>query len=232
MRLDELFDDLSFLEERSALNRRYPGGFQLHKEEPFVDFVRNEFLKFGFTINQEGVYEYRDDMGNLVKNSSEEVEMLAGAYGLVLFNKQKNYVVKIFKEDQGYMKWINYCIAHKGHPNLPTFIRNHVTKLTVPGAFEDFYMVRIEKLVRLNDYFDSTSLMKHVDELDTNKATGQENLYDHRFSDWLDNDFELQTLLRELFEGNLAHDVVLDLHRDNLMMNPNTGRVQITDPWH
>lgn len=83
------------------------------------------------------------------------VQMSYGKYGTVINNPKWNYVVKIWKNDNYYLQFVDYVLAHP-NKHFPKFfkkiikIENPVKRLNKEGD-ETYYIVRIEKLNPMTD---------------------------------------------------------------------------------
>ena len=65
-----------------------------------------------------------------------------GVFGTVFESKKFPYVIKIFKKDSCYIKFVKYCLQNQSNPHLPKFKGNILSSKLNPNIFG----VRMEKL--------------------------------------------------------------------------------------
>jgi hypothetical protein len=69
-----------------------------------------------------------------------------GSFGVVFTKPGLDYVIKVFKNDPGYLHFIDYCQKNKGNKHLPTF-RGKLIKID-----EKHFIARVERLSTANKF--------------------------------------------------------------------------------
>ena len=137
-----------------------------------------------------------------------------GSFASVYSNPKYPYVLKVFRKDDGYVKWFNFCRQHQGNPLIP-IIRGKVVKIT-----EMFFAVRLEKLRSYNGF----------------SMREPHNKLNKLFADKIDNkqqdDLELtgNKYIDPIIKVFLEHEGYIDLHAANLMKRQD-GQIVIIDPF-
>lgn len=160
-----------------------------------------------------------------------------GSYSYVLEHPYLNYLLKVFKHDSGYLKFLEFCRS-RNSKHLPEFIG----KIMKSEKFKNFYAVRIEKLKFTNQpmmplYDEIFNILKK--QFKFNIKINQENLENiykqilenpktKKYSDILTLEF-LKTIL-ELFDYGFKNNLSLDLNEMNTMQR-NDGTIVIIDPF-
>lgn len=137
-----------------------------------------------------------------------------GFYGRVYARPQDDYVIKIFRQDRGYTRFLQYIRENRNNPYVPK-LRGKIIKLP-----NNFNLVRIEKLGIIPYDLHSKILF------------AANNPHDKPLVDKINKMFPgLLTFIAELKEmvrhsGKTLH---FDLHRNNMMMRGDTP--VIIDPF-
>lgn len=154
---------------------------------------------------------------SLKKMGYELEHMGSGMYANVFKRPNDPYVIKIFSQDTGYLKYVQYCLQHQDNPHVPKF-RGKIIRIS-----GDTYAVRIEVLQPYQQGIN----------YEADYAAHQLIQYDTMFGGLAQHpDIEAYSPeLKQLFVdlANLFGATTLtDLHKTNIMMRGNT--LVITDP--
>jgi hypothetical protein len=84
----------------------------------------------------------------------------AGIYGAVFGKSGYPYVIKVFRKDVAYMKWIQFALKHQDNPYIPR-IRGKVVRI---GS--TFMAIRLEKLTESSPNLDTSTLYDAADDGD------------------------------------------------------------------
>lgn len=156
----------------------------------------------------------KDIFAELKKLGYIKTEMLgSGIFGAVFKRPNDPYVIKVFKHDKQYLKYLEYARQHQHNPHVPK-IRGKIMK---PYRNFQLYLVRIEELVPLSYRMDKQYyLYKKL----------QEYAYSSRFGP----DDCLPYALVEVIDYIKSSGGEIDLHDENVMVRPSDGQLVITDP--
>lgn len=111
-----------------------------------------------------------------------------GAYANVFVSNSGDHVVKIFRYDRAYMKWLNFCYKNQHNPYVPKLMSN-VYKLV-----DDYYAVFMEVLKTDYDKIYENDLWKCVVLSKDPKDEFQSVLY---------NEISSNSHLEDLHSGNI-----------------------------
>ena len=145
-----------------------------------------------------------------------------GSFATVAINDNYPFALKLFREDAGYIKWLDFCKKNQNNPFIPKtrgkVIR--VIKATQKNS-RDIYAIRIEKL---NNYFterNETELnslfLKYVYEARRNKKLGKIGSSGNKFVDDIVDEFTKNFKLLDLTYSNI--------------MRRNNSQIVIIDPY-
>ena len=133
-----------------------------------------------------------------------------GHYGTVLVSDEYPFALKIFRKDDGYKSWIDFCRSQQSNPYIPK-IRGKIIKVA-----HGIFAVRIEKL----NHFDPTS--NHPSIKKFYNAFGNFEVGE----DYQTNDKNIIYILDD-FENHLDD---MDMGWSNVMLR-DTGHLVIIDPY-
>lgn len=151
-------------------------------------------------------------LANLKNSEYQEYLVGSGFYSGVFARPEDNYVIKIFKKDVGYQKYIEYMTKNKHNPHVPK-LRGKPVKI-----FNKYTLIRIEKLSPIStpDQQEIFELIKKymygVDVIESKKILQQ----------------KFPKLIRILFELKQFGPTHLDIHSGNIMFRDTIP--VITDP--
>lgn len=134
-----------------------------------------------------------------------------GFYARVYARPQDDYVIKIFRQDRGYTRFLQYINTNRNNPYVPK-LRGKIIKLP-----NNFNLVRIEKL-----NFIPLDLFNQIKFADVYPQDKEE--INKSYPGLLDFIRELKEIAQ--YSGKTVH---FDLHRNNMMMRGDTP--VITDPF-
>lgn len=137
-----------------------------------------------------------------------------GFYGRVYARPQDNYVIKIFRQDRGYTRFLQYIRENRTNPYVPK-LRGKIIKLP-----NNFNLVRIEKLETIPYELWGEILFAANKPDDQNRTKD----IDQRYPGLLAFIAELKEMVK--YSGKTLH---FDLHRNNMMMRGDTP--VIIDPF-
>lgn len=159
------------------------------------------------------IYPSKDNIWNTLVELMEKhgfKKIGIGVNATVFQNPDYPYVVKIFKEDTGYLKWLKFIENFRGNPHVPV-IRGKPTKIN-----KYFYAIRLEPLSSAGKYPKLYAIF--------NKAFNQ-----YMFNNIVPQDKNLV----ELFEFLKENDPILDIHSGNIMIRDgDTPTIVIIDPFY
>ncbi len=121
----------------------------------------------------------------------------SGAAGLVFENPKYPWILKIFRKDYAYLRWVKFCLAHPDNPYCPKF-RGKVIRIT-----DEFYAIRVERLSEISThlYFEMEEELEQL--MDGNPQNDDPDLKE----------------IAEFLNGNKK---LLDFHQGNFMQRGNT----------
>ena len=136
-----------------------------------------------------------------------------GKFGKVFGHPNLNYIIKIFRKDDGYINFYKLAIQHQDNPHFPKF-RGKLIKID-----ENLFAIRMEKLSKINLYNDENYYEYQFIEF---------YLYDGKTRDQFLPKFKM-TITEKFPELKTALDIIknlknlnknyaIDLHGENLMM--------------
>lgn len=168
-------------------------------------------------ITRESICEYHDRISERFK------ELGSGAFASVYQHPRKDVVVKVFdaKDDNGYSKYLKWCLKNKKNPYAPKIYG--VERFKNKDKNEEITIVFLEKLhsARQSDLTDLVN--KH--------STPSRWCSEDDVERWQEiantsKDKHLRALAKFLVKE--ADD--LDLHSENFMWRPGTKQLVFTDP--
>jgi len=158
-----------------------------------------------------------------------------GSFGIVYSHPKWPYILKLFKSDDPYLKFVRYAYDNP-HPSFPKFygkpqrvIPNRIT--TEKGKEKFRYLSRIEKLHPISDDLFQNIDFKLIDYFEY--VNGTKNI-DDNFHEMKQNVERLPKEIYNLLEGlylirsNLSN-ISLDIHGGNVMIR-NDGQYVWIDP--
>lgn len=149
-----------------------------------------------------------DDLGY------KQYSLGSGFYARVYARPQDDFVIKIFRQDPGYSRFLNYVFEHAKNPYVPK-LKGKIIKLP-----NNYSLVRIEKLKRIDvDLFNGILFAaNNPHDKPLIKTVNQ------TYPGLLDFIAELKDMVK--YSGNT---IAFDLHRNNMMMRGETP--VIIDPF-
>lgn len=126
------------------------------------------------------------------------------------------YVIKVFKRDVMYMRWLQFVMANQNNPYLPK-VRGKVVRLT-----NDIYAIRLEKLVPFKRAAQSRTNIDLVNMI----STWQLSQYQPYESQGIDKD------LMQVYEFLKRYRVHYDTGADNVMLRQSTNHIVLIDPLY
>lgn len=130
------------------------------------------------------------------------------------------WLFKLFNYDTAYEKYIRWVIKNQNNPNVPK-IKGKLFPIN-----NNTYVIRMEKLTPINFSAVGQDIIKLVSILDN-----FENTKSTRKNIWVQENYPgIWAILRELERISHHHDVVPDIHHENIMMRGTTP--VITDPLY
>ena len=141
-----------------------------------------------------------------------------GFYGVVFEKSGYPWIFKVFKEDPGYLSYVDFCKRHQANIHIPK-IKGHTIKIN-----DDTYAIRTEKL-------------RPVDEKEGRTITSMANYMSRQnrgesISDFAESDLEELSVkyrgIYDLFKYFLESGYNLDIHPENIMMRG--SEIVLTDP--
>lgn len=72
-----------------------------------------------------------------------------GAYGMVYGHDKNDWVIKIYSDDYGYGKFLDFLEKYKSHPNVVNIKKRILTE----GPLDEFKSVAIERLKEIDDTY-------------------------------------------------------------------------------
>ena len=180
----------------------------------------DKFRKFYQKLDREGttVSDWRDYITKVLGEYGFE-KIGEGSYANVYSNPKYPYVLKVFRKDDGYIEWFNFCKKNQGNPLIP-IIKGGLVKIT-----EMFFVVRLEKLEPFNSYNNSTKLNKmFIDKLFNRNSTNPIEITGNKHFD------AVAEAIRK-YETSDKFPRFTDLHSENVMERKN-GQFVIIDPFY
>lgn len=154
----------------------------------------------------------------------------SGHFGAT-FRHPSGYIIKLIDSDPCYIKFVEYCKSNQNNPHLPKFKSK---KATIFG--KDFYMVRMEELIKNTDSDDEYltqifRLVKHTElhSVDDLLLHVQNTRYYVKYADLVDQELGFWETVLDL-KTLTAGECSFDMHSDNSMLRDDGTRVVI-DPW-
>lgn len=175
-----------------------------YRNEPLYDILQN-------SVNLQEFIE------NLKANGYKEYLIGEGYFSGVFARPQDNYVIKLFREDAGYSKFLDYVLKNKNNPHVPK-LRGKPVKF-----LKHYNIVRMEKLsptkspqqkdihTMLYDYVMEYNSSAVYSVINREKV---ENLYP-----------QIIPILQEMTKNKM----IVDFHSGNMMFRGDTP--VITDPY-
>ena len=146
----------------------------------------------------------------------EKYELGSGLYGTVYARPEDNFVIKIFSQDKGYSKYLNYMQTNKMNPYVPKIKGKPIS---LPNGFT---LVRIEKLTSMpQDLFSEIGYLASNPDNTSPPFRRDRKKFEDKYPQFLNFIDEIKAMAQ--------NGIALDLHRGNMMMR-NTLPV-ITDPF-
>ena len=170
----------------------------------------------------------------LIERNFEEIG--SGYYSKIFSSKTESFVVKVNKGkiDQEYLKYIDFCLSHKGNSHLP--------KISKPKMLDDWYIIFIEELDPIVDSVEELGIYDDdMMEYFKNYIYGRISDYSYKYFEELwekikeeneDVTEQLPDVAEVLFTAmNYCRFSYrnLDLHIGNVMMRDKT--LVLTDPF-
>ena len=138
----------------------------------------------------------------------------SGFYAKVYARPQDDFVIKIFRQDPGYSRFIKYVFDHRNNPYVPK-LKGKIIKLP-----NNYSLVRVEKLKRIDvDLFNGILFAANNPH---DKPLIQS--INQQYPGLLDFIAELKDMVK-----NSGNTIAFDLHRSNMMMRGETP--VIIDPF-
>ena len=147
-----------------------------------------------------------------------------GSFSTVFVNPDYPFALKIFVDDQQYIRWFNFCKQHQNNPFVPK-LRGRVVRV-IPDA--GVYAARIEKLeeyegedVNPDSQFFISMLMKVYDKT---SSSFSKKIKWEKFTGYNDH---IDTIIAEL---SSAPRRTLDTHEGNIMLRGD--QAVLIDPYY
>jgi hypothetical protein len=179
----------------------------------------------------------------------------SGAFASVFVKKDTDYVIKIYKNDKAYDRYLEFLENNQDNPHAPKILK----KLKFPSDNEnEIKMVVMERLVPVNpkDWRVKTAevlenilgsinpydteegilfiLKDRVEDYDWFNSKREEKKIKRRIDYFLETNLDLIRFLinytKFLKRNEYLKSTRFDLHDKNYMIRPSTGEVVITDP--
>lgn len=167
----------------------------------------------------------------------------SGNYGICLVPPDKDYVYKVWTQDEAYEKWIKYCMEHPTK-HFPKVYKVVTLPMEIPGSnHHEITVAKIQKYTKPSDSFYKNIKWKTIDGDTINFY--KSHLFRPNFRE--DNISEFRKALQAYNPLNTATktfttvilqliavlekispSIKLDIHEDNIMMDGKT--FIITDP--
>lgn len=147
-----------------------------------------------------------DEIVELLKTNNYEL-IGKGANGITFRHPEKNFAYKIYKNDNAYDLWVDYCIKNSNNPYCPKIIKRPLQINTTSSGVK-FKSIRIELLHKLNDNEHNNFMVKFYKNMKLN------------------TDNNLHKIISDI---NKINPRLLDIHGDNIMKR-NNGQIVLVDP--
>jgi hypothetical protein len=153
-------------------------------------------------------------------------DVQSGGFGIVFTRPDLPYMIKVFRGDPAYLKFVQFCQGRKD-PHLPAF-RGKVVLIT-----RGVYAVRVERLTQLDSGL--YGLAEKFEEFAHSHMSVEEFIDDASYYGnpqaaalLKANAGVLQTI--EALKAHVSRDIRFDLHNGNFMMRGDT--IVVSDPFY
>ena len=186
--------------------------------------------KFKNTNVYDALMKFKDDGGTILGS---------GAFGIVLTNKNWNFVLKIFIKDDSYLRFVRFALKHNrvSYPkffDIPRKIKVNL-KSKVGEPISQLYLVKMEKLnpITKND-FDNIMFYFRYKTKNSNfssppKIYSELARIEAKYKSIKHFNDDFIFLMRNI--KNIKKSTSMDLHEDNVMRRTN-GELVIIDPFY
>lgn len=175
-----------------------------YRNEPLYDILQNSI----------SVQEFIE---NLKANGYKQYLLGEGYFSGVFARPQDNYVIKLFGDDAGYSKFLQYVLENKNNPHVPK-LRGKPVKF-----LKHYNIVRIEKLspVATPEQQDIFQLLyDYVHQFNSSAIYAEQNRQKVE---------KLYPQIIPLLQEMAKNKMILDFHNKNMMFRGDTP--VITDPY-
>jgi len=160
-------------------------------------------------------------------------ELGSGAFASVFESPKHKFVLKVFGENPGFLKWIAFCQANPANPYLPRFLGKPIK------IHHTYYFIRMERLThsdptRQARLSNSLAFLSHrADKLYSGSLDGLKptdiELLQTELPDYLEDE-DIKQAVQAIQSIGKKHFV--DINKDNIMFRGNGRGSQpvITDP--
>jgi len=178
-----------------------------------------------------------------------------GAFASVFVKKDKDYVIKVYTEDKGYDRYLEFLENNQDNPHAPKILK----KMKFPSSTDDeVKMVVMERLVPvntndwrvqiatiINSFIDSINpygledgilyeLKDKIKNYEWFRSNRESKKIQRRLDYFIETNLDLIRFLLNYAKFLKRNDYFksnrFDLHDRNYMVRPSTGEVVITDP--
>lgn len=140
-----------------------------------------------------------------------------GYYAGVFHRPEDPFVIKFYKNDPQYDKYLKFVIDHQDNPHVPKVYGRPVTLKHPRDEFSKYRIVRLEKLDPVGSNPDHREIAKYFFAVEKNK-------------EYYEKLVERYPNIKPVLNFLLRKKDYMDINSDNFMFRGDTP--VITDPWH